>query len=47
MKQLRNSILIGKFPEFVKKFMEQQFPDGCYEQWAVDALKSVNIDLTT
>ena len=46
MKRLRESILEGNFPLFVKDFMERLQPNKCYEQWAVDALKSVNIDLS-
>lgn len=46
MKQLRQSITEGRFPQFVKDFMSQQYPQGDYEQWTVDALSSVNIHLS-
>ncbi len=46
MRGLRESVLSGKFPQFVRQFMKQLHPDQAYEQWAVDALRSVNIDLT-
>ena len=45
MQRLRESILKGRFPEFVVDFMNRLYPDKCFDQWAVDALKSVNIDL--
>lgn len=46
MRELRQSILEGKFPLFVQDFIQKMFPDGQYEQWIVDALQSVNISLS-
>lgn len=47
MKNIRDSITAGKFPEFVSNFFIQLYPDKKYPQWIVDALKSVNIFLST
>ena len=46
MKGMHNSIVNGKFFNFVKYFFSDRFPDNDYPQWAVDALASVNIYLT-
>ena len=45
MKSLRQSIMEDRFPEFVRNFMRDTYPDGEYPEWAVDALASVNIEL--
>ena len=45
MRELRRSILDGKFPEFVLEFMARMYPHRDYEQWAVNALASVGIHL--
>ena len=45
MRELRLSIVERRFPQFVQEFMQQQYPAGNYESWAVDALASVNIHL--
>ncbi|XP_050540938.1 queuine tRNA-ribosyltransferase catalytic subunit [Daktulosphaira vitifoliae] len=45
MKNIRNSIKINKFPDFVKEFMENMYPDKFYPQWCIDSLESVNIKL--
>ncbi|TRY65890.1 hypothetical protein DNTS_022758 [Danionella cerebrum] len=46
MRDVRQSIIDQKFPEFVKVFMERMFPSPeDYPSWAVDALHSVNICL--
>lgn len=45
MRNLRASIVKGAFPEFVRQFMARVYPQGDYEEWAVNALASVNIDL--
>ena len=44
MRQVRESILAGGFPEFVQEFVSHLYPNGC-ESWAVDALASVNIQV--
>ncbi len=45
MRDLRRSIMEGRFPTFVREFMSQLYPDGVYEQWVLNALDSVNIHL--
>jgi queuine tRNA-ribosyltransferase len=45
MNDLRNSIIDGSFPQFVQRFMVQQFPNGNYPTWIKEALNSVNIHL--
>lgn len=35
-----------RFPEFIRKFFRDLFPSGDYPEWAVNALKRVNVDLT-
>lgn len=45
MKQVRESILEQRFPQFAMDFMKLQFPTGDYPQWTVNALASVNIQL--
>lgn len=45
MRAVRESIMEGTFPHFVRNFMGAMYPDKNYPAWAVDALRSVNIDL--
>jgi len=45
MKELRESIRNGSFPDFVRDFMKTEHPDGNYPKWAVNALKAAGIDL--
>lgn len=45
MRKIRESIKEDKFPQFVQDFMTLQYPKGDYPQWAIEALKSVNIEL--
>lgn len=45
MNDIRDSIKANQFPEFVKKFMKQQFADGVVPKWIVDALNEVKISL--
>jgi queuine tRNA-ribosyltransferase len=45
MRNIRQSIVEQRFPQFVQEFMNLRFPDGNYDQWAVNALASVNIAL--
>lgn len=47
MKNIRDSIVAGKFPEFVGEFFAQLYPEKNYPQWVVDALRAVNISLVT
>lgn len=46
MRSVRESIVEGRFPEFIRTFMKRLFPSGDqYPSWAVDALASVNVTL--
>ncbi|XP_055754175.1 queuine tRNA-ribosyltransferase catalytic subunit 1-like [Salvelinus fontinalis] len=46
MRSLRQSIIDGRFPDFVRAFMKRMFPSPeQYPGWAVDALGTVNITL--
>ena len=45
MRQMHRSIIDDTFPVFVKDFFLRQFPNKDYPQWAVDALRSVNVNL--
>jgi len=47
MTEMRDSIIAGRFPEFVQRFFLTLFPSHNYPQWAVEALDSVNITLQT
>lgn len=47
MRDIRESIKKGNFPEFVQGFMNKMFPDKSYPDWAQNALASVNIFLDT
>lgn len=43
MRQVRESISVGRFPEFVQEFVSRLHPQGDCEPWAIEALASVNI----
>eukprot|EP01128_Nolandella_sp_AFSM9_P000480 TRINITY_DN10638_c0_g1_i1.p1 TRINITY_DN10638_c0_g1~~TRINITY_DN10638_c0_g1_i1.p1 ORF type:complete len:410 (-),score=70.24 TRINITY_DN10638_c0_g1_i1:31-1101(-) len=45
MRRARQSILENRFPAFVRKFMELQYPKHNYPNWVVEALASVKIEL--
>lgn len=46
MRSMRQSIIDGRFPDFVRTFMKRMFPSPeQYPGWAVDALGTVNITL--
>lgn len=46
MRSVRQSIIDGRFPDFIRTFMKRQFPSADqYPSWAVDALASVNVAL--
>lgn len=47
MRNIRESILKGAFVEFIHEFMDQMYPDKKFPNWAVDALKAVNVDLNS
>lgn len=44
MRDMRSAVESDKFPEFVKKFFAELYPEEA-PKWIVDALKSVNIEL--
>ncbi|MEQ2259415.1 Queuine tRNA-ribosyltransferase catalytic subunit 1, partial [Xenotaenia resolanae] len=44
MRSVRQSIVEGRFPEFIRTFMKRMFPSrDQYPSWAVEALASVNV----
>ncbi|KAL4219385.1 Queuine tRNA-ribosyltransferase catalytic subunit 1 [Mactra antiquata] len=45
MRSIQNSIKEDKFPDFIKRFFHVRHPDGHYPEWAVEALKKVNVNL--
>lgn len=45
MKDIRESIKIDKFLEFVKTFMQTYFKDQSIPEWIISALAKVNIQL--
>ncbi|KAJ3655153.1 hypothetical protein Zmor_014291 [Zophobas morio] len=45
MKDIRQSITKGKFPDFVRDFMLQVYPTKNYPSWIIDSLSAVNIKL--
>ncbi|CAG0900638.1 unnamed protein product, partial [Darwinula stevensoni] len=45
MRNIQENISAGTFPEYVMSFMRKNWPLRNYPQWAVDALKAVNIDV--
>ncbi|XP_060946786.1 queuine tRNA-ribosyltransferase catalytic subunit 1 [Limanda limanda] len=46
MRSVRQSIVEGRFPDFIRTFMKRLFPSpDLYPGWAVDALASVNVPL--
>jgi len=46
MRQIRESVIEDRFPQFIHKFFKDLFVEkSAYPEWAVNALKSVNVDL--
>lgn len=45
MRNTRNAIIEGTFPDFVRKFMIKQFPSRDYPNWVIESLKEAGIDL--
>lgn len=45
MKDMRESIMQNRFPEFVKQFMREYFHDKPIPDWIKTALTKVNINL--
>ncbi|CAD0196263.1 unnamed protein product [Chrysodeixis includens] len=45
MKSMRSHIENGTFPEFVKNFVSEYYPDGNYPSWVVNSLSKVGINV--
>ena len=45
MRSLRSSIIEARFPEFVRDFMNKQFPDRKYPTWVSEAMATAGIEL--
>ncbi|KAK5939756.1 hypothetical protein PMZ80_008138 [Knufia obscura] len=45
MRRVRDAIREDRYPDFARQFFKDYFPDKGAPQWAVDAMKGVNIDL--
>jgi queuine tRNA-ribosyltransferase catalytic subunit len=43
--QARDAILQGRFPDYLRAFFAEYFGDAGYPEWAVNALRSVGVDL--
>ncbi|KAI8427680.1 hypothetical protein MSG28_002141 [Choristoneura fumiferana] len=47
MRKMRKNIEDGTFPQFVKSFVKEVYPDSDYPTWVVNSLSSVGIDIKT
>jgi tRNA-guanine family transglycosylase len=45
MKGIRQSIEEDRFPDFIRQFCRDLFPNSDIPQWAVEAFRSVNVEL--
>lgn len=45
MNGMHNAIIKNQFPEFVFGFLKNQYPAGDIPGWAVEAFKSVRLDV--
>ena len=45
MRTMRESIIADQFPDFVRQFLVDLHPDGNVPAWAVNALRSVGIEV--
>ncbi len=45
MRRIREAVKEGVFPEFIRSFMVDNFPDRKYPAWTVSALAAVNVSL--
>lgn len=45
MESIRMAILEGRFPAFIRNFFAVRFRDTNVPDWAVTALRRVNVDL--
>ncbi len=46
MKSIQESIKADRFPAYVQTFMATMFPNKDYPAWVIEALASVNIQLS-
>lgn len=47
MRDIRQAVIEDRFPALIRQFFAQLYEDKSqYPEWAVDALKRVNVDLT-
>merc|ERR1719219_2691071 len=45
MKSVREAIKQDRYPQFIRQFAKNNYPDGNYPEWATNALKSVGVNL--
>lgn len=45
MANIRSAIKEDCYPDFVQNFVKDNYPSGAYPEWAVNALKSVEIEI--
>ena len=45
MKNIRQAISQDRFPEFIKNFLEENFPEKDYPQWTLNALSAVGVNI--
>lgn len=45
MRTMRKNIEDGTFPQFVKSFVKEVYPESDYPPWVVNSLGSVGIDV--
>ena len=45
MGDIRKSIVDGRFPEFIKEFMQQHYQNETIPEWIKEALAAVNVQL--
>ena len=43
MTNIRQAITEDRFPQFIKNFLEENFPQKDFPQWTVDALSAVGV----
>lgn len=46
-RDLHSSIVEGRFPEFVCKFLQKMFPEGDVPQWVCNAMEVAGIDISS
>lgn len=45
MNQIREAIIMDKFPDFVKIFLKEMYHDSTIPQWVISALAAVNVEI--